>query len=479
MNKIGTLDIIKAYLGNKELSANNAYIGEIPLIKGSGPEPEPVPNDEIWYTSSDGNIVEPYDATVLPTIVSNIYVDGKGVIKFASDVISIGKKAFYNCAGFTSVTIPDSVTSIGELAFTSCSSLTSVTIPNSVTSIGNYAFSSCNGLTSVTIPNSVTSIGNNAFNGCSSLTSVTIPNSVTIIRNDVFNGCTSLTSVTIPNSVTSIGDLAFSSCSSLTSVTIPNSVTSIGDSAFSSCNGLTSVTIPNSVTSIGTGAFGSCDGLTSISVASGNSEYSSSNGVLFNYNKTTLVAYPAGKSGSYSIPNGVTSIGNSAFDGCSSLTSVTIPDRVTSIGNYAFYVCTSLTSVTIPNSVTSIGNYAFYGCTSLTSVTIPNSVTSIGNYAFGTISAKILFSKLYSTYTNKIFEIPFSNTTYTFNVEFNISEIPTDYNISTMLPSHTGKKGTITYNIYTDYEPCKVQALALANSKTIVNVYHIDGTSWT
>ena len=60
MNKIGTLDIIKAYLGNKELSTNNAYIGEIPLIKGSGPEPEPVPNDEIWYTSTDGNIVTPY-----------------------------------------------------------------------------------------------------------------------------------------------------------------------------------------------------------------------------------------------------------------------------------------------------------------------------------------------------------------------------------------------------------------------------------
>ena len=91
MNKIGTLDIIKAYLGNKELSANNAYIGEIPLIKGSGPEPVPVPNDEIWYTSTDGNIVTPYSVDALPSIVSNTYVDGKGIIKFATDVTSIGQ----------------------------------------------------------------------------------------------------------------------------------------------------------------------------------------------------------------------------------------------------------------------------------------------------------------------------------------------------------------------------------------------------
>ena len=114
MNKIGTLDIIKAYLGNKELSAHNAYIGEIPLIKGSVPEPVPVPNDEIWYTSTDGNVVAPNLVDALPTIVSNTYVDGKGVIKFATDLISIGDKAFNNCDSLTSVTIPNSVTSIGS-----------------------------------------------------------------------------------------------------------------------------------------------------------------------------------------------------------------------------------------------------------------------------------------------------------------------------------------------------------------------------
>ena len=173
MNKIGTLDIINAYLGNKELTSNNAYVVEIPLIQDT-PSPEPgLANDEIWYTSSDGNIVTPYQTSSLPTIVSNTYSDGKGVIKFATELISIGDYAFFKCISLTSITIPNSVTSIGESAFYRCSGLSSITIPNSVTSIGVGAFENCSGLSSITIPNSITSIGSYAFSGCSSLTSIT------------------------------------------------------------------------------------------------------------------------------------------------------------------------------------------------------------------------------------------------------------------------------------------------------------------
>ena len=163
----------------------------------------------------------------------------------------------------------------------------------------------------------------------------------------------------------------------------------------------------------------------------------------------------------------------------SQVTNYIIGNNVTSIGNAAFYNCTGMTAITIPNSVTSIGGSAFYGCSGLTSVTIPDSVTSIGDGAFGYISVKILFSKLYSTYTNKIFFTPISDVSYTYNVEFNISEMPSGYNISSMLPNiDDSGKGTITYNIYTDYATCKDQALALVTQKTIVNVYHIDGTPW-
>ena len=283
----------------------------------------------------------------------------------------------------TSYSIPSSVTNIGNQAFEDCSSLTSVTIPNSVTSIGSFAFWCCSSLTSITIPESVTSIGDDAFCGCSGLTSITIPDSVTCIGYGAFNSCTGLTSLTIPNSVTTIGGDAFHGCSSLTSITIPNSVTSIGVSAFSWCSSLTGITIPDSVTSIGDWAFGDCRKLNQINVDTANTAYSSVNGVLFNKEKTKLIRYPIGKADtSYSIPDGVTSIGIAAFEDCRSLTSVTIPNSVTSIGDYAFSDCSSLTGITIPNGVTSIGRLSFNDCSSLTSITIPDSVTSIGDVAF-------------------------------------------------------------------------------------------------
>jgi uncharacterized repeat protein (TIGR02543 family) len=260
-------------------------------------------------------------------------------------VVAIGKNAFKNKYGLTSVTIPDSVTSIGDGAFSYCTSLTSVTIPNSVTSIGNDVFAQCTRLTSITIPDSVTSIGDGAFLNCNKLMSITIP-----------------------DGVTSIGDFAFSYCESLTSITIPNSVTSIGSYAFRYCYSLTSITIPDSVTSIGEEAFVGCTNIETLNL--------NSNAAVKNiWNRSdTLTTVILGDS--------VTSIGNYAFCYCNSLTSVTIPDSVTSIGNYAFYYCYRLTSVTIPDSVTSIGSGAFYYCRSLTSVIIPDSVTSIGDEAF-------------------------------------------------------------------------------------------------
>ena len=237
------------------------------------------------------------------------------------------------------------VTSIGGSAFRYCTSLTSVTIPDSVTSIGGWAFTDCASLTSVTIPDGVTSIGEYTFSWCTSLTSATIPDSVTSIGEFAFHNCKSLTSMTIPRSVVSIGYDAFGWCESLTSVTILDGVRSIGNSAFTDCKSLTSVTIPNSVTSIGRGAFSSCASLTGIWVAEGNSHYvSDASGVLFDKDKTTLVQCP-GAFAVYTIPGSVTSIGDDAFSGCASLTSVTISDSVTSIGNYAFSCCGSLTDV--------------------------------------------------------------------------------------------------------------------------------------
>ena len=306
-------------------------------------------------------------------------------VSLPDGLTSIGSWAFNNCSSLTSVTIPNSVMSIGTSAFEDCSSLTSVTIGNSVTSIGKFAFFRCYSLNSITIPNSVTSIGMHAFCVCSSLTSIAIPNSITSIEHSTFRECSSLTTIIIPNSVKSIGNSAFYGCSSITSLTIPNSVTSIGNSAFRNCSSLTSITIPNSVTSIEYSAFNGCSALTSMVVESGNTTYDSRENcnAIIESSTNTLIA---GCQNTV-IPNSVTSIEYSAFNGCSSLTSITIPDGVKSIGNSAFYGCSSITSLTIPNSVTSIGNSAFRNCSSLTSVTIPNSVTSIGSSAFSGCSS--------------------------------------------------------------------------------------------
>ena len=197
-----------------------------------------------------------------------------------------------------------------------------------------------------------------------------------------------------------IGDLAFADCKSLTNINIPNSVTTIGEGAFGYCKSLTNINIPNSVTTIGKGVFCGCDSLTSITIPSsvvtiiGNpfcywysNLYNESKAfiyedhVLFNKNKTILIAYRA-KETNYTIPNSVTTIENWAFGGCNSLTSINIPNSVTTIGEGAFWGCDSLTSINIPNSVTTIGNSAFRICKSLISINIPNSVTKIEGGAF-------------------------------------------------------------------------------------------------
>jgi hypothetical protein len=145
------------------------YMNDDILKKGDATLPGPA-NNEIWYTSSDGNIVAPNDPGVLPTIVSNTYADGKGIIKFASIITSIGRKAFSGCTKLTSISMPSTVMSLEYNAFKSCTGLTSVTILIKV--IGNYAFENCTGLTSVTIVNGVESIGEGAFIGCRYLTTI-------------------------------------------------------------------------------------------------------------------------------------------------------------------------------------------------------------------------------------------------------------------------------------------------------------------
>jgi len=352
-------------------------------------------------------------------------------------IMSIGNQAFYGCTGLTSiivnvnnpnyasegaiiynkakttliqasggisgsVTIPIGVISIGEYAFSACTGLTDIIIPASVTSIGNYAFAldrdnyyyyNQMALTTVTFAegSQLATIGDNAFQNCTNLTNIAIPTNVTSIGDFAFSGCTGLTDIIIPASVTSIGFCAFSGENyyqfkqmALTSVTFAegSNLVTIGSMAFSMCASLATITIPASVMEIGWDVFYGCTGLTNITVDINNPNYASQDGILYNKAKTNFIHIPQGISGSVTIPDSVTSIGNQAFQGCFGLTNITIPVNVTSIGYGAFSNCIGLASITIPANVTSIGDYAFYGCDSLTTITIPASVTSIGNGAF-------------------------------------------------------------------------------------------------
>jgi len=364
------------------------------------------------YSSANGVLFDKKKTTLIA------YPGGKeGAYAIPEGVTKIGDNAFFGCTGLSSVTIPASVVEIGGSAFSTCAALTSISV-----AAGNPAYSSKDGVlfdkkgtTLIAYPGSkgdaytthegVTTIGGQGYTRITRV-AYDIPANVTTIGDYAFSGCTGLTSITIPASVTTIGLDAFEGTPwfekqpdgvvyagkvlyaykgempANTSIDIAPGTVSISEWAFSGRDRLISVAIPDSVTKIGGSAFSGCAALTAVTVAEENTAYSSKDGVLFDKEGTALIAYPGGREGAYTIPEGVTTIGRLAFSGCAGLTQVAIPLGVTSIGWSAFRGCAGLTQVTIPDSVITIGDFAFWGCTGLTQVTIPDSVIGIGQGAF-------------------------------------------------------------------------------------------------
>ena len=311
-----------------------------------------------------------------PKKLDGIYSIRKGTKIICEEAFRWSKTI--GCLFLKSLVIPDSVTNIGDYAFWGCTSLKSLVIPDSVTSIGDYAFDGCCSLRCVVISDGVTSIGNYAFWGCKSLKSLVIPDSVTHIGNGAFNACSSLKSLVIPASVGNIIGNPFSGWNGELKCLSPyfiydNKVLFDKDKskiiAFRDKN-MTSYVIPDSVSCIEFGAFWNCHSLKRLVLP--DSVSSIGDWAFWNCRSLTDIV----------IPDSVNSIGDRVFSGCCSLKSLVIPDSVSSIGERAFEDCTSLSSLVIPDGVTSIGHCAFRGCYSLSNIVIPNGVTSIGGCAF-------------------------------------------------------------------------------------------------
>ena len=273
-------------------------------------------------------------------------------------VTVIGYAAFEDQYDILSVIVPDGVITISTNAFDRCYALKTVTLSNNVKTIDTYAFSNCYSLTSINIPNSLTSMGSYAFLYCEGLETIAIPNSAATIESAAFYGCIALKNVTLPSGLTTIHSDVFSGCSSLTNINIPNTVENIESNAFRSCTSLQTIIIPDNLNNLGEGVFSYCTSLTHFEIGS-NPYFNVTDGVLYDKNVATLLYYPNGKSGSFSIPNSVTKVGSLSFAYSEQLTDVSIPNSVVSINSNAFRYCTSLTSVTIPSSVKNIDYYAF------------------------------------------------------------------------------------------------------------------------
>ena len=366
-------------------------------------------------------------------------------IEFANRRSTPIGKIYLNGEVLTDVVVPEGMVRLGDYVFARCASLRSIAIPDSVTDIGKeivaedveiicsagsaaaawaasrtysdyeYEIYEEEGYSTITryvgrdasvvIPSEiggmpVLEIGQKAFLGETGLVRIELPDSVTRIGVSAFSGCEKLESVKLAEGLKEIGVEAFAGCRSLKSIDLPESLEGINDAAFAGCSSLKSIRLPWGVKWIDGGAIRE-NILVQCYAGTVAEAYAQRYGNPIEYLVDALVDYEytiedgkctitkyIGSATNADIPAKtikgvpVTAIGDSAFEGCSSLTSVRIPDSVTSIGGHAFYECTGLTSINIPDSVKSIGYGVFSGCSSLTSINIPNGVTNIESYTF-------------------------------------------------------------------------------------------------
>lgn len=320
-----------------------------------------------------------------------------GLEKFGNDKDQYGNTVwsygycFNGCTSLESIVIPNTVKLIGYSAFANCSKLTSVTFEEGGTEelrIENQAFSYTK-VEKVEFPARLTYLGSGSFNSCSNLKSVSfeLADTELEIADQVFRYCGNLVKVDFADGLTKMGSVVFEGCSSLSEAFLPGTLKSIGASAFKDCVALTELLIPSSVEELGMTPFAGCTGLTYFEVDTGNTSFAHYDGLLFNKELTELIGYPSGKEGALQLPDTLTTTADGVFSGAK-FTSFTLPAGITEVGNRFFQYCTNLVSVTLHQNVTKIGDYAFDGCSALTTIVdMPNGLTEIGQAAFQNCSS--------------------------------------------------------------------------------------------
>jgi len=313
----------------------------------------------------------------------------------------------------------------------------------SVTAIGNLALFGCTKIKNVILPEGIIYIDDNAFSGCTGLENISFPKSLACIGSAAFENCVGLKDISLPENLTSIGDWAFRGCKGLKNISLPENLNCIEYEAFENCEQLTKITIPKGVLEIGNDIFSGCINLNEISVDQNNPVYASVDGVLFNKDLTTLILYPTGKKGDYTVPDSVVDTTDNAFNNCKNLTRITfpkefmrvnimsgceqlaaividddntvnssvdgvlynkegsellkcpqgseitkliVPDKVGMIWDGAFFNCKNLTEIILPEGLTLIGDEVFSGCEKLTAIILPMSLRYLGKYVFARCS---------------------------------------------------------------------------------------------
>lgn len=341
-------------------------------------------------------------------------------VQLPESLVTISDNAFENCSNLVTINIPSGLQSIGKWAFYGCDNLAALDLNEGLQTIGELAFCDCKKITKLIIPSSVVSISDDrTFKGCAKLTSIevaegnpnycsvdgvlfskdmtvllcypagkadtsyVVPDSVTKINSYAFYWNENIISITIPETVTMIGGDAFAGCKKVTELTIPEGVQSIGSTAFHQCNSLTTISFPASLVTLGEDMFESCYKLMKINVAEGSSTFKSVDGVLYSKDGSLLLYFPGGQGvTTYTIPQGVKTIGKYAFLYNKTLVSVTFPEGLETISTSAFKGCKNLVTVNFPKSLTTLDNGAFGSCDNLTSITLPEGVLVLGDGVF-------------------------------------------------------------------------------------------------